>query len=209
MSDHTASTGPRPAKKNPAPPLRRVFRHYDVTIGKDLYEIHPGPQLGGGLTVYQRTKAGLHRVNDRMKAMAVIREYDAQNKRARELAAQIARTEAARKPVVIRNEPFWRSWWRMLRRWTESKRAQLAAWRRPMPEPSPMKAVQWTGDPASCDLTVVGLRHVPGHIERIDKAIELRTARGKVLVPVGHWIIKGADGQLSVSEHAPAEAAHA
>jgi hypothetical protein len=106
-----------------------VFRHYDVTIGEEQYEIHPGPQLGGGLTVYHRTSTGLRRVHDRLKAMAVIREYDAQNNRAREFAAQIARTEAARKPVVIRNEPFWRSWWRRLRRWAEAKRARLAAWR--------------------------------------------------------------------------------
>lgn len=57
--------------------------------------------------------------------------------------------------------------------------------------------VQWTGE-EDVDLSPVGLRYVPGHIERIDGGIDLRTDDGTVTVGIGDWIVRSPDGTLSV-----------
>lgn len=63
-------------------------------------------------------------------------------------------------------------------------------------KPVVIDAVQWTGDPATCDLTSIGLEYHEGAIERIDKGIEIRTLEGTMLCSVGDWIIKGVKGEL-------------
>lgn len=79
-------------------------------------------------------------------------------------------------------------------------RAQTATLRAPTAgqfrkRPVVVDAVQWTGDESCLAGTPFERAYVSGMIQRIDKAIPVKTPHGEVLCRVGDWIVLDAKGQ--------------
>lgn len=131
-------TGPKegPGPKNP-PPFRLMGRlpiRFEVEGRK--YAIH---HVEGRVTaVYEHRKTGDRKVKNPAAVRALVREYEAQQRRTTEFVQAVKHEEEVRKPVVAR--PASR-WWRF-KRWARLTWAALRARftsRREEPQPTPVE----------------------------------------------------------------------
>lgn len=61
-------------------------------------------------------------------------------------------------------------------------------------KPVVIEAIQWTGDNHD---EIAFLGHVNrGAIQRVDRALPIKTLEGEMLAEVGDWIIRGIKGEL-------------